>query len=93
MEQLRKDGYEVVEHFYEPDELGSALKDFDAVIIRSATKIKAPQIEAEKGGRLKLIIRAGVGVDNIDVPTAEAAGIHVHDSEGNRRSDADGDSI
>ena len=77
MEQLRKDGYEVVEHFYEPDELGSALKDFDAVIIRSATKIKAPQIEAEKGGRLKLIIRAGVGVDNIDVPTAEAAGIHV----------------
>ena len=77
MEQLRKDGYEVVEHFYEPDELGTALKDFDAVIIRSATKIKAPQIEAEKGGRLKLIIRAGVGVDNIDVATAEAAGIQV----------------
>ena len=77
MEQLRKDGYEVVEHFYEPDELGTALKDFDAVIIRSATKIKAPQIEAEKGGKLKLIIRAGVGVDNIDVPTAEAAGIRV----------------
>lgn len=77
MEQLRKDGYEVVEHFYEPDELGTALKDFDAVIIRSATKIKAPQIEAEKGGKLKLIIRAGVGVDNIDVATAEAAGIQV----------------
>ena len=76
IEKLRLDGYEVVEQFYEPDQLGAALRDFDIVVIRSATKIKAPQIEAEKGGRLKLIIRAGVGVDNIAVPTAEAAGIH-----------------
>ena len=75
MEQLRKDGFEVVEQFYEPDALGTALRDFDAVIIRSATKIKAPQIDAAKGGKLKLIIRAGVGMDNIDIPYAEAAGI------------------
>ena len=33
MEQLRKDGFEVVEQFYEPDQLGAALKDFDAVIV------------------------------------------------------------
>lgn len=77
MERLRKDGYEVVEQFYEPDALGAALKDFDAVIIRSATKIRAQQIDDEKGGKLKLIIRAGVGVDNIDVKYAEAAGITV----------------
>ena len=75
MEQLRKDGFEVVEQFYEPDQLGAALKDFDAVIIRSATKIKKQQIDDAKGGRLKLIIRAGVGMDNIDIPYAEAAGI------------------
>ena len=75
MEQLRKDGYEVVEHYYEPDELGAALKEFDAVIIRSATKIKAKQVDDAKGGKLKLIIRAGVGMDNIDIPYAEAAGI------------------
>ncbi len=75
VEQLRKDGFEVVEQFYEPDELGTALRDFDAVIIRSATKIKAPQIDAAKDGNLKLIIRAGVGMDNIDIPYAEAAGI------------------
>jgi D-3-phosphoglycerate dehydrogenase len=75
MEQLRKDGFEVVEQFYEPDALGAALRDFDAVIIRSATKIKAPQIDGAKGGKLKLIIRAGVGMDNIDIPYAEAAGI------------------
>ena len=54
MEQLRKDGYEVVEQFYEPDQLGEALRDFDAVIIRSATKIKEPQIDAAKDSRLKL---------------------------------------
>ena len=77
MEQLRRDGYEVVEQFYEPDQLGTALRDFDCVIIRSATKIKEPQIDAAKGGRLKLIIRAGVGVDNIAVNYAEAAGIQV----------------
>ena len=75
MEQLRLDGYEVVEQFYEPDTLGEALREFDAVIIRSATKIKAPQIDAARGGRLKLIIRAGVGMDNIEIPYAEAAGI------------------
>ena len=77
MEQLRKDGYEVIEQFYEPDQLGAALRDFDVVIIRSATKIKEPQIDAAAGSRLKLIIRGGVGVDNIDVAYAEANGISV----------------
>ena len=67
VEKLRGDGYEVVEQFYEPEALGGALREFDAVVIRSATKIKEPQIDAAKGGRLKLIIRAGVGVDNIAV--------------------------
>ena len=77
VEKLRSDGYEIVEQFYEPDQLGTALRDFDAVIIRSATKIKEPQIDAAKGSRLKLIIRAGVGVDSIAVKYAEAAGITV----------------
>lgn len=77
MEQLRKDGFEVIEQFYEPDALGTALRDVDIVIIRSATKIKEPQIDIAKDSRLKLIIRAGVGVDNIAVKYAEAAGIQV----------------
>ena len=77
IETLRRDGYEIVEQFYEPDQLGEALREFDAVIIRSATKIKEPQIDAAKGSRLKLIVRAGVGVDNIAVKYAEAAGITV----------------
>ena len=77
METLRNDGFEIVEKFYEPAELGTALRDFDCVIIRSATKIKEPQIDEAKGSRLKLIIRAGVGVDNIAVSYAQANGITV----------------
>ena len=77
MAELREMGHEVVEQFYEPDQLGAALRDFDVVIIRSATKIKEPQIDAAAGSRLKLIIRAGVGVDNIAVKYAEEHGIQV----------------
>ena len=77
MEQLRRDGFDVVEQFYEPDQLGPALREFDIAIIRSATKIKEPQIDAARGSRLKLIIRAGVGVGNIAVKYAEANGIQV----------------
>ena len=80
MERLWADGYEITEQFYEPDALGAALRDFDAVIIRSATKIRAPQIDAAKGSRLRLIIRAGVGLDNIDVRYAESAGIQVRNT-------------
>lgn len=75
--QLKANGHEVVEQFYEPDALGAALKDFDACVVRSATKVRAQHIDAAQGGKLKLIIRGGVGVDNIDVAHAEANGIKV----------------
>ncbi len=77
MEALRASGHEVVEQFYEPEELGEALREFDAVVVRSKTKVRAAHIEKAKGSRLKLIIRGGVGVDNIDVKCAEEAGITV----------------
>ena len=77
MAALRADGHEVVEQFYEPDELGTALREFDAVVVRSKTKVRAKHIDEAKGGKLKLIIRGGVGVDNIDVKYAEEAGITV----------------
>ncbi|MEA4971123.1 MAG: D-2-hydroxyacid dehydrogenase [Candidatus Pelethousia sp.] len=75
--QLKANGHEVVEQFYEPDALGAALRDFDVCVVRSATKVRAQHIDAAKGGQLKLIIRGGVGVDNIDVSYAEANGIAV----------------
>ena len=77
LQTLKDNGHEVVEHFYAPEELGAALKEFDAVVVRSATKVRANHIDEAKGGKLKLIIRGGVGVDNIDVKYAEAAGITV----------------
>ena len=77
MAKLRELGHEVVEQFYEPDQLGAALREFDAVVVRSKTKIRANHIDEAKGGKLKLIIRGGVGVDNIDVKYAEENGITV----------------
>ncbi len=77
METLRGQGHEIVEQFYGPDQLGTALREFDCAVIRSATKIRAQQIQEAKGSRLKLLIRAGVGLDNIDVEAAKAAGIQV----------------
>ncbi len=78
VEELKAMGHEVIEQFYELEDLNQAVKEADAIIIRSATKIRKPTIEAAKEtGRLKLIVRAGVGVDNIDVKVAEESGISV----------------
>lgn len=71
---------EVDEQFYEPDALGEALKGYDAVIIRSATQIRQAQIDIAKTGQLKLIVRAGVGIDNIDHAYAKDQGIHVRNT-------------
>ncbi len=56
-------------------DLGSIIGDFDAVVIRSETTIDADLIE--RGSRLKVIGRAGVGVDNVDVDAATRRGIVV----------------
>ena len=75
IEALKKLGVEVVNEHIEQDVLGEKLKDFDAVVIRSATKLTADVFNAEKGGNLKLAVRAGVGVDNIDIPAGQAVGV------------------
>jgi D-3-phosphoglycerate dehydrogenase len=74
-------GYEVVQEFYEPDELAEKVKEFDALVVRSATKVRVPVIDAAaEAGRLKVIIRGGVGVDNIDVDYARSKGILVENT-------------
>lgn len=70
-------GFEVVNNHYDKEELGVALKDFDILVIRSATKVTADILDKSEGGKLKLIIRAGVGIDNIDVAYAKEKGIVV----------------
>ncbi|MPM46107.1 Hydroxypyruvate reductase [bioreactor metagenome] len=78
VQTLKEKGFEVVEKFYEPEDLGLALQEFDVVVVRSATKIRKPIIDkAAEAGRLKLVIRGGVGVDNIDVAYAMENGIKV----------------
>jgi D-3-phosphoglycerate dehydrogenase len=56
-------------------ELPSAIGAYDAIVIRSATKLTADVIE--HADRLKVIGRAGIGVDNVDVPAATKRGIIV----------------
>ena len=60
------------------EELIAVLPDYDALVVRSRTKVKANVVEA--GRKLKVIGRAGVGVDNIDVKTAVEHNITVVNS-------------
>lgn len=78
IQDLKNSGFEVVEQFYEVEELKQQIKEFDVIVVRSATKVREPIIDAAmETGRLKLIIRGGVGVDNIDVDYAKSKGITV----------------
>jgi D-3-phosphoglycerate dehydrogenase len=75
-EILRDRGIEVdVKVGLKPDELKACIADYDGLAVRSATKVKADILAAAK--KLKVIGRAGIGVDNIDVPAATAKGVVV----------------
>ncbi|MCL2695461.1 MAG: D-2-hydroxyacid dehydrogenase [Clostridiales bacterium] len=81
IEALKAKGAEVVCEFFDPDALKEAIRGYDVIVVRSATKVREPHIDAaEDAGRLKLIIRGGVGVDNIDVKYAEAKGMTVRNT-------------
>ena len=73
---LREAGFNVVkETKLAPEELALRIKDADGVIVRSATRITADLMD--KAEKLRVIGRAGVGVDNIDVKAATQRGIVV----------------
>ena len=78
--RLKEAGLEVVERTgMSPEELAAELaKGYDAVVVRSATKVRKAAIDAAVG--LKLIVRAGVGLDNIDVEYAREKGIQVRNT-------------
>lgn len=71
---LEKAGFEVVTNKIAQEELIHRIGEFDVLIVRSATKVKADIIQASN---LKLIARAGVGLDNIDLKAAGEKGITV----------------
>ena len=60
----------------EPDELSRIIGDYEGIIVRSATTVTAEVIEAA-GGSLRVIGRAGIGVDNVDLAAATRRGIVV----------------
>jgi D-3-phosphoglycerate dehydrogenase len=81
-------GYEVDTNHYSGAELEEKIQEVDCIIIRSATKIRVPLIDkAIQTQQLKLIIRAGVGIDNIDHEYAKSKGIIVRNTP-NSSSDA-----
>ena len=58
-----------------PEELSDMIKGYDAIVIRSATKVRKVAIDA--ADKLKLIVRGGVGIDNIDHEYARSKGVTV----------------
>lgn len=74
-ELLEQAGFEVDTNTIPQDELMSKLNGYDAILVRSATKVRADLIDACPN--LKLIGRGGVGLDNIDVVYAKEKGIQV----------------
>ena len=74
--ELKKMG----EALYLPENLAEALKDADILVVRSKTKVTKELIESAP--KLKIIARAGVGLDNIDLKAAEEKGIKVINTPG-----------
>lgn len=58
-----------------PEELIAAIPEYDALVVRSETRVTEPVIAA--GGNLQVVARAGIGVDNIDLDAATRAGVAV----------------
>jgi D-3-phosphoglycerate dehydrogenase len=81
LDVIRNAGHEVVEKTgMTPEELLETAPDFDCMVVRSATKARRPVIEKAAAGSLKLIVRGGVGLDNIDLDAAEECGVEVRNT-------------
>lgn len=71
VEELRKSG----DVSYRPENLEEAVKEADVLVVRSATKVTRELIA--EAGKLKMVARAGIGLDNIDVEACKEKGIKV----------------
>ncbi len=83
------DGFNIVlDTTLSPEQLAERIEEFDALLVRSQTQVTREIIE--RGTKLKIIGRAGVGVDNIDLPAATERGIIVVNApDGNTNSAAE----
>jgi D-3-phosphoglycerate dehydrogenase len=77
--KLKAAGLEIVQRNQEKDgPIEKQIKGFDCVVVRSATKITKEVIDA--ADKLKLVVRAGVGLDNVDKAAADAKGVIVQNT-------------
>jgi len=88
-DKLSKEGIDILEqagfkvdckYDLSPEELKNVIADYEAIVIRSGTKLTSDIIE--KADKLKVIGRAGVGVDNVDIEAATKKGIIVMNAPG-----------
>lgn len=75
---LTEAGFEVETKKFPQDQLAQVINEYDVLIVRSATKVRKELIDIMQ--RTKLIVRGGVGLDNIDVAYAEQKGINVRNT-------------
>ena len=81
LEKLQEMNVQLTNQYYPKEELLDEISKYNVVIVRSKTKIDKDVIDASlKDNNLKLIIRAGVGLDNIDLDYAQENGIMVRNT-------------
>jgi D-3-phosphoglycerate dehydrogenase / 2-oxoglutarate reductase len=81
VERMLSAGLEVdVRDDITPEELAEVIQDYHGMVVRSRTKVRIPLID--KAHNLKVIVRGGVGIDNIDADYASEKGITVHNTPG-----------
>ena len=86
--EIKKNGISIETNHLDKEALIENIKDYDVLVVRSATKVTSEVLEAGAKGNLKLVIRAGVGIDNIDLDYAKKVGIKVSNTP-----DASSDSV
>ena len=78
--EIKKNGIYIETNHLDKEELIENIKNYDVLVVRSNTKVTSDVLEAGAKGNLKLVIRAGVGIDNIDLDYAEKVGIKVRNT-------------
>ena len=86
--EIKKNGVYIETNHLDKEELIENIKNYDVLVVRSNTKVTSDVLEAGAKGNLKLVIRAGVGIDNIDLDYAKKVGIKVSNTP-----DASSDSV
>ena len=86
--EIKKNGMYIETNHLDKEELIENIKNYDVLVVRSNTKVTSDVLEAGAKGNLKLVIRAGVGIDNIDLDYAKKVGIKVSNTP-----DASSDSV